>query len=769
MDEMDIKEGMPSPYSYGRLHLPEDDSTFAPPALSAYSIALLSDNTSNPSSVTGIDTLQLKVNPELRSSLKSKLSVHFQNSDHSDSAVTNSHSNPNTSSHNLSGHNLSSHNLSSYNVSGNNISNVNASSNNLSSNNLSAHSTSGHSMNQNTSNTSFSSSSNMHQEDDLMDVSGDNLAKSLHSSSTTPGGSVSLVSLMSRPHSNGYSGVKRSRLARRFTTLGPPKRASEMPEPMEEPVKHEPIPDSPVEFANDEAGQNSRPKRLLSVSPVLGTSSVSKTKSTVTSSSDFFKTLELLKKKSPNLEFLSHTSRLDENFPSSHESKRAFDATPSHYSNYSNTSIRNHQDLPTQRQLLSRPPLQTISPNHLNIDKASGDFRKPRTPKSQSIEYTPLVSSFKPRSPPSQAVRPNSSSSFNSLSNDAFQDEAKRRKIIHINSQQYEKLELLGRGGTSKVYKVRSLTTKLTFAIKKVSFDKFDEACVKGFKGEIDLLTKLKDESRVVKLVDHAMSEGSIFLVMECGDLDLARVLQTKLNLENKLDFSFVKFHSMEILKCVEAVHRAGIVHSDLKPANFLFVKGVMKIIDFGIANAVPDHTANIYRESQIGTPNYMAPEALVEVNHTLSFSNKSSSGSNTWKVGKPSDIWSCGCIIYQMIYGRPPYGSYSGQLRIMAIMNPQIKIEYPSRGVGGVPVPHSSIELMQKCLARNPNERWTVEECINCDFLKPKAVSRAFVKDLVYSAVNFGCQNKEGEITDDVYEKLVETVLHQIEDLNYA
>ena len=61
----------------------------------------------------------------------------------------------------------------------------------------------------------------------------------------------------------------------------------------------------------------------------------------------------------------------------------------------------------------------------------------------------------------------------------------------------------------------------------------------------------------------------------------------------------------------VEAIHNERIVHADLKPANFLFVDGALKLIDFGIAKPISDDTTNIYRESQVGTLNYMSPEAL--------------------------------------------------------------------------------------------------------------------------------------------------------------
>lgn len=377
---------------------------------------------------------------------------------------------------------------------------------------------------------------------------------------------------------------------------------------------------------------------------------------------------------------------------------------------------------------------------------------------SASAHQKSKIEPAQPNPIPSNAPHANMATSIESAPKDEL-----RRKTITINGRQYEKLELLGRGGTSKVYKVKALANSRLYAIKKVTFDQFEDSCFQGFKGEIDLLQRLRKSERVVKLVDHAIGEGSIYLVMECGDLDLAHVLQTKLS-SLKLDLGFVKYHAIEVFKCVETVHMAEIVHSDLKPANFLFVRGILKIIDFGIANAVPEHTANIYRESQIGTPNYMAPEALVEL--------LSLPGKYTWKVGKPSDVWSCGCIVYQMIYGKPPYGGYSGNQRIMAIMNPQVKITFPNKGIGGVEVPQSAIELMLNCLARDPLERWTVEQCLKCDFLKPKIVSEAFIRDLVHLAVNYGYNKRnssEGPMSADVYDALVESVLKQIENLNYA
>jgi serine/threonine-protein kinase TTK/MPS1 len=151
----------------------------------------------------------------------------------------------------------------------------------------------------------------------------------------------------------------------------------------------------------------------------------------------------------------------------------------------------------------------------------------------------------------------------------------------------------------------------------------------------------------------------------------------------------FARMIWQEMLEAVDHIHHHRIVHGDLKPANFVFVKGHLKLIDFGIAKAFSNDTTNIYRESQIGTVNYMAPEAIAP------YAQESPEGDNitgtgggghsgmSMRLGRASDVWSLGCILYQMVYGRPPFAALTTIQKLHAIPNPKVDINYPDQGNG--------------------------------------------------------------------------------------
>eukprot|EP00887_Chlorella_sp_A99_P002275 scaffold10.g2275.t1 len=256
----------------------------------------------------------------------------------------------------------------------------------------------------------------------------------------------------------------------------------------------------------------------------------------------------------------------------------------------------------------------------------------------------------------------------------------------------YTKLECVGRGGSSKVYKVMAPNRKI-FALKRIRLQGRDSEAASGFLDEITLLQRLAGKPGIIQLVDSEVhrGEGLIYMVLECGDIDLARLLQRhERDRQEKggpaaagVDENFVRLYWQQMLQAVDTIHRERIVHSDLKPANFLVVEGQLKLIDFGIAKAIQSDTTSIARETQVGTLNYMSPEAILGGNNNIR-------GGPPMKVGRASDIWSLGCILYQMVYGhtpfrRAPQGQHSARLlhlpfiqKMQAIIDPNHRIAFP-------------------------------------------------------------------------------------------
>ena len=171
------------------------------------------------------------------------------------------------------------------------------------------------------------------------------------------------------------------------------------------------------------------------------------------------------------------------------------------------------------------------------------------------------------------------------------------------------------------------------------------------------------------------LDEGVVYMVMECGEVDLAGVLKREYTKakgrahgEPAMAQNNIVYYWEQMLQAVHAIHEARVIHGDLKPANFLLVAGELKLIDFGIAKTMSGNLDNtkIDRENTVGTVNYMSPEAI--------FGDESG-----LKQGRASDVWSLGCILYQMVHGTTPFYHIKNIVQKMqAITNEGFKISYP-------------------------------------------------------------------------------------------
>ncbi|KAM6354924.1 dual specificity protein kinase TTK [Podargus strigoides] len=271
-------------------------------------------------------------------------------------------------------------------------------------------------------------------------------------------------------------------------------------------------------------------------------------------------------------------------------------------------------------------------------------------------------------------------------------------ECLAIKGKVYTILKQIGSGGSSKVFQVLNEKKQL-FAVKYVNLEEADQQTVESYKNEIAHLSKLQQHSdKIIRLYGYEITDHHIYMVMECGNIDLNSWLKKKKNIDPLERKSYWK----NMLEAVHTIHEYGIIHSDLKPANFLIVDGMLKLIDFGIANQMQPDVTSIIKDSQVGTMNYMPPEAIKDM------SIYGENGKSRSKISPKSDVWSLGCILYCMTYGRTPFQHITNPInKLHAIVDPSYEIEFPDIAEKDL---H---DVLKCCLIRNPKQRISVSELL--------------------------------------------------------
>uniref|UniRef100_A0A3P9AIG6 Protein kinase domain-containing protein n=1 Tax=Esox lucius TaxID=8010 RepID=A0A3P9AIG6_ESOLU len=261
------------------------------------------------------------------------------------------------------------------------------------------------------------------------------------------------------------------------------------------------------------------------------------------------------------------------------------------------------------------------------------------------------------------------------------------------------------------VYQVLDQRKQL-FAVKYVNLEEADAQTVESYKNEIEHLNHLQQYSdQIIKLYDYEITNNYIYMLMECGNLDLNTWLRNRKTI-NPLER---KFYWKNMLEAVQTIHKHGIIHSDLKPANFVIVNASLKLIDFGIANRIQPDMTSIMKDSQVGTLNYMPPEAIKD---TSSKPGKASS-----KISAKGDVWSLGCILYCMTYGKTPFQTITNQVvKLQAIIDPSQEIEFPDIAEKDL------LDVLKRCLVRNPKERISIAELLEHSYLRIQSQQQSHV-----------------------------------------
>ena len=262
----------------------------------------------------------------------------------------------------------------------------------------------------------------------------------------------------------------------------------------------------------------------------------------------------------------------------------------------------------------------------------------------------------------------------------------------------YEMLDDLGEGIFGSVKLGVEKKTNQRVAIKIIKKNKAKESDIELVRNEIDIM-KLCFHPNVIHLLDHFENGEYIFIVMEYikgGSLT---------DYLKKSEFNFSEKRAAEIIyqlaKGIKYLHKYGIIHRDLKPDNIMLTeasdKGNVKIMDFGLSKILGKKEKST---DGFGTLTFVSPEVLIRKPYN-----------------KEVDIWSLGVILYLILSGDLPFDDPDDNEQNIAKAIVYQEVKFPSEKFGKRS--KAVIELIQRCLTKDPKARIKIDEIIKSDWIK--------------------------------------------------
>ncbi|MFR9753358.1 Stk1 family PASTA domain-containing Ser/Thr kinase [Nocardia sp. 004] len=268
-------------------------------------------------------------------------------------------------------------------------------------------------------------------------------------------------------------------------------------------------------------------------------------------------------------------------------------------------------------------------------------------------------------------------------------------------SSRYELGEIIGFGGMSEVHKARDLRLSRDVAIKVLRADLArDPTFYLRFKREAQNAAALNHPA-IVAVYDTGEAEmdgGPLpYIVMEYVDGDTLRdIVRGKGPLPPRRAMEIIA----DVCAALDFSHKAGIVHRDMKPANIMLNRvGAVKVMDFGIARAIADSSNPMTQTAAvIGTAQYLSPEQA-----------------RGETVDARSDVYSVGCVLFEILTGEPPF---TGDSPIaVAYQHVREDPRLPSHVHSGVPRELDSVVL--KAMSKNPANRYQSAAEMRADLIR--------------------------------------------------
>jgi eukaryotic-like serine/threonine-protein kinase len=240
----------------------------------------------------------------------------------------------------------------------------------------------------------------------------------------------------------------------------------------------------------------------------------------------------------------------------------------------------------------------------------------------------------------------------------------------------------LGEGGMAVVFLANDLRHDRQVALKVLKPEISAEVGADRFLREIKLAAKLT-HPHILPVYDSGEADGLLFYVMPNME---GNSLRDRLDRERQLPLEIALRIAREVASALDYAHRQNVLHRDVKPENILFNESNVMLADFGIGKALSGGKSITQTGMFVGTPSYMSPEqAAGETN-----------------LDGRSDLYSLGCVLYEMLAGEPPFTGATPQIIISKrFVSPIPKV----RSVRDVPA--TVDETVTRSLARTPADRF--------------------------------------------------------------
>jgi serine/threonine protein kinase len=253
----------------------------------------------------------------------------------------------------------------------------------------------------------------------------------------------------------------------------------------------------------------------------------------------------------------------------------------------------------------------------------------------------------------------------------------------------YEVEDVVGLGGIGVLYRARQLRLDRPVALKLVEADAARDPVVRErLRREARAVAAL-DHPNVVPLYEAGEKDGTVYIVTRWVD---GTELGTLLHDRGPLDPTVAARTAAQIADALEIAHEKGLIHRDVKPSNvILTTEGHVYLTDFGLAKRAETAAGLTGADQMLGTVDYVAPE-LIE-------------GS---EPDARSDVYSLGCVLYEMLVGEAPFADQRGG---MAKMWAQVNAEPAPVRERRPDVPPALEEIMDEAMAKAPDARPTAAD----------------------------------------------------------